>query len=157
MDELTLADILQIDADKYELPKDYTPRDVAILQWRFIRERDNSEDLKLAKFEIKTLEAEIKKLKAKKAIELAKPLKKKVYFKDLLDQLLTIHLKDSLLASFDKNSIPEIDREKIADLVEECAKLIVLLTTYIQNFGVDENGRRILFEDLNSEDWFRKA
>lgn len=151
--EVTLADVMQIDPLTYELPKDYTPRDVEILWWLFRRERWVKEDLKLARFEIKTLNEELSKLKRSKVTEIAKPLQKKVRFEDLIKQLLKIHLAENSLVEFDEGSIPVIQKAKVAELAQRCGEMIILLTTYLERRGVDEAGRRELFNTLKKEDW----
>lgn len=153
---VTLADIAQIDAATYELPKDYTPRDVEILQWLFHRVRGNEHDLKIAQFEIKTLQEQIKKLKSKKVTELAKPLKKRVTFQDLMEMLLKIHIDgiETFQLSDDEYHNLEVRTDKAQNLAKHLAQMIILLTTYLKILGIDETGRQYLFEDVQAEDWF---
>ena len=151
---VTFADIAQIDAAKYELPKDYTPRDVEILQWLFHRARGNEHDLKIAQLEIKTLQEQLKKMAGKKVTELAKPLKKSVNFQDLMNKLLEIHIDEheTYERSNEYGLRVRTDERKI--LATDVAQMIILLTTYLDKQGVDENGRRKLFEEVQAKKWF---
>lgn len=153
---VTLADIAQIDAATYELPKDYTPRDVEILYWLFCKERWSKDDLKAAEFEIKILQEQIKKLKSKKVTELAKPLKKRMNFQELMEMLLKIHIDEieTFQLSDDESPNLEVRTDKAQNLAKHLAQMIILLTTYLQFLGIDETGRQYLFEDVQAEEWF---
>ena len=43
---------------------------------------------------------------------------------------------------------------KAAILFKLVAEMIIMLTTYLDKFGVDENGRRELFEDVQVKERF---
>ena len=149
---VTLAEIMQIDAATYELPDNYTPRDVENLQWLFHRMRDNEHV-------ITDLQAQLKTLKSKKVPELVKPLPKHVNFEDLMEKLLEIHIAEheTVEIGSERGHTGELRRrtDKTVILFRRVAEMIILLTTYLDKLGVDEKARRELFAAVQSKEWFK--
>ena len=156
---VTLLDVHNLDLNKS--PDEFSVDEISALLWKIQME---VADCKKLKADNETLRAQVNLLKRKKTEELAKPLGKKVSFNDLMQMVLQIHLAEHSLVSIDRESnelhgLPpstfQVNKSDVGNLAILCAKLIILLTTYLDRLGVNAQGRIELFTNLNSKEWYK--